>query len=115
VLRFPANAGLEGTQIPQVPRNSLNFQIRYFKPFIHVGVQGRFVGNAFDDDLNTLPLRSFFTMDVQASHSFGPGIEGFIAAENVLNERYDIGRTPVLTLGPPVLMRVGLKLEWSRR
>jgi outer membrane receptor protein involved in Fe transport len=115
VLRFPANVVLEGMQIPQVPRNSLNFQVRYLRPFIHLGVQGRFVGNAFDDDLNTLPLRRFFTMDVQVSHPFRPGLATFIAAENILNERYDVGRTPVLSVGPPILVRVGVKLEFARR
>ncbi len=29
VLRFPVNRSLEGLQVPQVPRNQLNFQVTY--------------------------------------------------------------------------------------
>jgi hypothetical protein len=35
--------------------------------------------------------------------------------ENVLNQRYDVGRTPVLTVGPPILARAGVRLRFGSR
>jgi outer membrane receptor protein involved in Fe transport len=117
VTSFPANPALNiplvGLNIPQVPRNKLTFQANYTKPFILVGVQGRFVGNAFDDDQNTLLLRRFFTMDVIASHALRRGFEVFAAAENVFDQRYDVARSPVLSVGPPILVRAGVRLRFG--
>ncbi len=51
---------------PGGPRRSANsappvhFQARYSRPFIILAVQGRFGGNQFDDDQNTLLLQALF-------------------------------------------------------
>ena len=106
---------LIGKWIPQVPHNQFNFQLQYTRPFLLAGVQGRYVGDQYDDDLNAFLLRRYFTMDLMVAHLIRPGIEIFAAAENFLNQRYDVGRTPVLTVGPPVLARVGLKVQFGAR
>jgi len=106
---------LVGKRIPQIPRNQFQFQLRYSRPFLLAGVQGRLVGEQFDDDLNALPLRRYFTMDAFVSHELRHGVQVFAAAENFLNQRYDIGRTPVLTIGPPVLARAGIRLQFGAR
>src|SRR5207248_9952925 len=95
VVSFPANAALQGLWIPQVPHHQFTIQARYTKPFLLVGVQGRYVGIQFDDDRNTLPLERFFTADAIVSHPLRPGVEVFATAENLLNQRYQVGRTPV--------------------
>ncbi|HEU5335890.1 MAG TPA: TonB-dependent receptor, partial [Terriglobales bacterium] len=115
VVSFPADPALDGLWIPQVPHHEFTVQARYVKPFILVGVQGRYVGAQFDDDRNLLPLAHFFTLDATVSHPLRPGVEVFLAGENLLNQQYQIGRTPVLTVGPPLLARVGLKLDFGGR
>jgi outer membrane receptor protein involved in Fe transport len=109
------NPSLAGLAIPQVPRNQATFQVRYSKPLLLAGIQGRFVGAQFEDDQNTLRLRRFFTMDAMVSHPLRPGISVFAAAENIFDQRYDVGRTPTLTVGPPILARVGMRFEFRRR
>ena len=115
----PALAGLNpslvGLNVPQIPRHQFEFQARYSRPFILLAVQGRFGGNQFDDDQNTLLLRRYFTLDATASHALRPGVDLFVAVENLLNQRYDVGRTPVLTVGPPILARAGLRLQFGSR
>ena len=115
----PALAGLNpslvGLDVPQIPRHQFTFQASYFRPFILLGVQGRFGGNQFDDDQNTLLLRRYFVLDASASHTLRHGIELFVAVENLTNRRYDVGRTPVLTVGPPILARAGLRLQFGSR
>ncbi len=112
VLEFPANTALEGLLIPQVPRHQFTFQVRYSNPrIITLGFQGRAIGSQFDDDRNELALDKFFTLDLLASRRVKGGVEVFGAVENVFNERYDIGRTPVRTIGPPTLVRIGIRFN----
>jgi len=116
VLQFPANTSLEGLLIPQVPRHLLTFQARYSNPRrLTVAIQGRAVGSQFDDDQNQFQLDRYFTIDAFASRLVGRGLELFAAFENLTGQRYDIGRTPVLTVGPPVLARVGFRFNLGSR
>lgn len=116
VLQFPANTSLEGLLIPQVPRHLFTFQARYSNPHrLTFAFQGRAVSTQFDDDQNLLPLNSYFTLDAFASRSLGRGVEVFGAFENLTGVRYDIGRTPVRTIGPPVLARIGMRFNFGAR
>ncbi|HEV7859206.1 MAG TPA: TonB-dependent receptor [Pyrinomonadaceae bacterium] len=112
VTSFPVNLALEGLLIPQVARHQLTFQMRYANPkLVTVGLQGRLMGMQFDDDQNRFPLKRYFTLDAFVSRRVAHGVEAFVAIENLFNERYQIGRTPINTLGPPLLWRVGLRLH----
>jgi outer membrane receptor protein involved in Fe transport len=112
VLRFPANRGLEGLWVPQVPRNEVNFQVSYYDKRWTAGVQGRFIGRQFDDDQNLLALRKFLTMDAEVSRTLSPNIKVFVAAQNLTGVRYEISKTPVTTVGPPFLVRVGTRFTF---
>jgi outer membrane receptor protein involved in Fe transport len=106
---------LIGKRIPQIPRNQFEFQARYSNGTLLAGLQARFGGEQFDDDVNSLLLRRYFIMDGLVSYRIRSGVEVFAAVENLLNQRYDTGRTPVLTQGPPALARVGLRLRFGAR
>ena len=111
VLHFPVNTALEGLRIPQVPMNQVNVQLTHLGRNWTAALQGRFVGRQFDDDQNTFPLDSFFTLDAQVSRRLRPEVTVFAAAQNLTNVRYQVGRTPVTTVGPPVLGRVGVRFS----
>jgi outer membrane receptor protein involved in Fe transport len=108
----PGGVDLTGLEVPQVPRNVFTWEARYWNPArLFVSVQGRFVGRQFNDDLNTLPLDKFFTMNLQVGRQLTHNVELFAAAENLTNQRYEVGRSPT-TLGPPILVRAGLRLNF---
>jgi outer membrane receptor protein involved in Fe transport len=111
VLRFPANRTLEGLFVPQIPRHQFNFQITYTNGRWTAGTQGRFAGQQFDDDLNALPLRSYFTLDAEVSRSVSEQLRFFAAFQNLTGVRYEISSTPVFTVGPPVLFRAGVRVS----
>lgn len=113
VIRFPANLSLQGLRIPQIPRQQLNFQVDYSAAKWTVGIQGRFIGRQFDDDLNTLPLKGFFAADAVISRTVSPKVKLFVAVQNLTGTRYEVSRTPVLTVGPPLRFRVGAR--WTLR
>jgi outer membrane receptor protein involved in Fe transport len=112
LLRFPANTALEGLTIPQVPRHQFTFQLRYANPsVVAVGLQGRASSSQFEDDLNLFRLAPYFTLDLFVSRRMTRNVEAFVALENLFNQRYEVGKTPVTTLGPPILIRAGLRFH----
>ena len=115
VLRFPANLLLEGLVVPQIPRNQVNLQVTYTASKWTAGLQGRVVGRQFDDDQNLLPLKSFFTLDAEVSRKLSSRASMFFAGQNLTGVRYEVSKTPVLTVGPPVLFRVGVRVSSNER
>ncbi|MFL6257262.1 MAG: TonB-dependent receptor [Pyrinomonadaceae bacterium] len=112
VESFPADVALEGRRLPQVARQQLNFQLRHAgRGPLTFSLQGRASSAQFDDDQNLLRLGGYFTLDAFISRRLGHGVEAFAAAENLTGQRSDVGRTPVLTVGPPAFARVGLRLR----
>jgi outer membrane receptor protein involved in Fe transport len=121
VVNFTVPQGeisLLGKRVAQVPQNVFTWEARYWNPSrIMLSVQGRFVGNQFDDDQNLYPLGRFYTMDLQIGRNMTRNLEVFAAAENVLDQRYNVANTPVsggslFNIGPPILYRVGLRLNF---
>jgi outer membrane receptor protein involved in Fe transport len=58
-------------------------------------------------------------MQLFAGRRLWRGLTGYIAAENLLNQRYATALSPptssnpsITTLGPPILARVGLRYEF---
>jgi len=114
VLSSPANASLVGLTVPQVPRNVGTAQLRYSNPkILTFAMQARYVGKQFDDDQNQFPLNGFFTADAYLSHQIHRGLEVYGAAENMFDRRYQVARTPIVQLGPPVMARGGLRLTFG--
>ena len=114
VSSFSANPALVGNQVPLVPKNEFVFQGTWAAPQkIFVAIQGRTASNEFDDDQNLLPLGAYFVLSATVSRPLPKGFDVFFQGENLTNDQYDIGRTPVATLGQPILARIGLR--WQSR
>jgi outer membrane receptor protein involved in Fe transport len=112
VASAPAEPGLEGLRLAQVPEHQASAQLRFVDPLLGtLGLQARWTGDQFDDDRNELRLGSFATVDALVSRPVARGLEVFLAGENLLDERYETGRTPVRSLGPPRTARLGLRFE----
>jgi len=97
-----ADASLStGRRTPQVPRNTATLQVTWRDA---LGVQARWSSRQFDDDLNQFPLRGYAAIDLFASR----GVV-YVAVENLTNARIEAGATPVVTLGQPRAVRLGLR------
>jgi outer membrane receptor protein involved in Fe transport len=115
VLSFSAEPALVGLDVAEVPRQQATFQLRYAPNRWTVAFQGRAVSKQYDDDQNQLPLDRYFSLDAYVSRSVTAKLRLFAAVENVLDKRYEVSRTPVPMLGPPLLARAGLKLDIGGR
>jgi outer membrane receptor protein involved in Fe transport len=116
VINYTPNAQnptLLGLDVPQIPRHQFTWEARYWNPSrLLLSLQGRFVGTQYDDDQNTLPLNRFYAMDLMIGRSITHGVQAFAAIENLTNERYQVARTPVVNVGPPILFRIGLRYDF---
>ncbi|MBZ5653635.1 MAG: TonB-dependent receptor, partial [Acidobacteriia bacterium] len=116
VVSFPADPSLQRLVIPQVPRFQFSSELRYDSGSRWTFVaQPRFVSTQFDDDRNQLPLGSFFAVDGFASRRINRFVELYAAAENLFDQRYTVARTPTVVLGPPTIVRGGIRLQFSTR
>ena len=114
VTAFSAQPSLVGKRIPEVPSQSVTMQLRAARArWGAVTVAGRASGQAFDDSSNIYPLHRFFLLDVYGEHGLGRGFLAFVSVQNLLNQRPEVARTPLLTLGNPVLAQGGVRYAWG--
>jgi outer membrane receptor protein involved in Fe transport len=107
----PAQPALEGNRVPQVPGYQLGATATYVDPRGFTGsMQVRLVGAQFDDDLNLFELERYGVVDASASQQVRAGLHLFAAIENLLDADYDVGRTPIRTIGLPRTVRVGIRV-----
>ena len=116
VTAFSAQPAFVGKWIPQVPRQSVTMQLRAARArWGAVTVAGRASGQAFDDSSNIYPLHRFSALDVYGERGLGRGWLAFVSVQNLLNQRMEVARTPLLTLGNPVLAQGGVRFGWGGR
>jgi len=114
VTQFAPQPELVGKWIPEVPRNMATAQVRLSRPRLGVlSVQGRLSGREWDDDANTYLLHGCFRLDATAQHNVGRHWVVFGDGENLFDRSVEVGKTPVLTLGTPRLVRVGVRVRWG--
>lgn len=112
---FPASPDLVGARLPQVARHNFTTQAVYrYRTRWTLSSQLRTASSQFEDDRNTLRLRRYSVADARFSYQFPYFVEAFISVENLFNARYDIGRTPVRTVGAPRFFRLGLRFDLSK-
>ncbi|HUP46815.1 MAG TPA: TonB-dependent receptor [Thermoanaerobaculia bacterium] len=97
-----------GNRIPQVPRHQATAQLRY-QGALTAALQGRWSAMQFDDDLNLLPLRSYFVADAFVGYPVAERIDLTFSVENIFNELIEVSATPVTTVGQPRAFRIGLR------
>lgn len=107
----PAQPVLEGNRVPQVPAFQFGASATYVDPRGFTGaIQARAFGSQFDDDLNEFELDGFGVVDASATQELLRGLHVFAAVENLFDVDYDVGRTPIRTIGWPRTFRIGARV-----
>lgn len=109
-VHFSGETSLRGKRVPQVPSYNLGTGLQYNARGWAASAQLRVTGAQFEDDQNVFTLRRATVFDVFASRNLTRWMSAFAAVENLFDEIYDVGRTPVLTTGLPRSARVGVRL-----
>ncbi|MET0552531.1 MAG: TonB-dependent receptor [Vicinamibacteria bacterium] len=110
---FADDPALVGRWLPQVPRHQAVLGARAGDPrALSVSLLVRGSTRQFEDDRNAQALAGYVTADLRASRRFGR-VDAFAVCENVTGVRYDVGRLPTPTVGPPRLVRGGIRIGWA--
>jgi len=113
--RFADYAPLDGLTVPQVPGWQFSLGLRGRAPGACVyAVNVRAFDDQFEDDRNTLVLNSGSVVDVTVQRPFGSKASGYLSIENLFDVDYDVGRTPVRTVGQPFTLHVGVRVMVGR-
>ncbi len=112
VRTAPEALELVGLRIPQVPRHQAVFQVEYRRPErFFANLLLRVSGSQFDDDQNRFVLGSYQLVDFSLGKPITRFAELFFACENLFDQEYAIGRTPVETVGTPRRVHGGIRFR----
>jgi outer membrane receptor protein involved in Fe transport len=105
---------LAGNRTPQSPLAQVAAELRWDDlPRVSAAIRALVIGEQYEDDLNTLVLRRAALVDVMLSRVLAPGWLAFVGVENVADQDYDVGRTPLRTVGSPRMIRAGVRWTWQ--
>jgi outer membrane receptor protein involved in Fe transport len=112
VTKFQVQPSLVGNWTPQVPRNMATLQMRFERTrWGMVSVNLRTSGHQFDDQANQFRLAAYAQVDLYGEHRFGERWRVYSMVQNLGNQPVEAGRTPLLTLGSPRTVTVGVRLH----
>lgn len=112
VTKFQTDPALVGKWTPEVPRNSASLQIRMEQAKLGVlSVDLHTSGQQFDDSANQFRLAGYAQINLYAERSIGRRFSVYGSVQNLLDRPVQAGWTPLLTLGAPRIVLVGVRLH----
>jgi outer membrane cobalamin receptor len=115
VLSAPAQPDLEGNRGSRTAEHAFTTVVRYADPRImDASVTGRYVGPRFEDDLNSLELEDFFTLDLRFARTIARRWQLFLTVENLLDREYVTARpsSGLVRVGAPRVVLGGFRVRW---
>lgn len=114
IVEAGSEESLEGNDVPQVAEHQASAGVEWRPwPRIDVALDARYVGETFDDDLNSRRLDDYFVIDSSIAFALDERWSLYARAENVLGDRYEVGETSdgLTTYGPAAIVLVGLRFR----
>ena len=115
-----ASTGLIGRRPPELPANDATLRAVDLWRGWDFSAEERFGGAEFENDLNTVPLPSFWTTGAYVSRSLPyhtrwlRSISPYLSVQNLFNRRYAVTMDPVPNLASPRLITAGLRFQLGR-
>jgi len=107
----PKQPAIQDKRVPQVPRYHIGAGVVAEAPRVATfSVQARFVGDQFEDDLNTLVLENYAVVDASATRPLTRQVQLYLGVENLFDVEYDVARTNVRSIGWPLTVRAGIRM-----
>ena len=107
----PKQPAIQDKRVPQVPRYHIGAGlIAEAARVATFSVQARFVGDQYEDDLNTLVLDKYAVLDASATRPLARQVQLYFGVENLFDVEYDTGRTNVTSIGWPLTLRAGVRV-----
>jgi outer membrane cobalamin receptor len=107
----PKQPAIQDKRVPQVPRYHVGAGVIAEAPRVATfSMQARFVGDQYEDDLNTLVLENYAVVDVSATRPLTRQVQLYFGVENLFDVEYDVARTNVRSIGWPLTVRAGIRM-----
>jgi outer membrane cobalamin receptor len=93
----------------------VNLRAAFDSPrWLGAAVEGRHIGERFDDDLNEVQLDGFWLVGVRVNRAIGRGLTAHLKVENLLDENFEIARTRagLADMGAPRWITAGVRAAW---
>ena len=110
-----SSPALRGNRLAQVPDHVVTFGVHWEDPaWFLASLFVRRVGRQFEDDLNTLPMGAYTTVDVRIARQVARWAQVYFAVENLLDETFTVARTTegVVSIGSPRFFHGGVRLAF---
>ena len=112
VTKFHGDPMLVGKWTPEVPRNSASLQMRLLEDRLGTfSADLRTSGQQFDDSANRFRLAGYAQVDLYAERAIVRQFSVYGSVQNLLDHQVQTGRTPLLTLGAPRIIVLGVRLR----
>jgi len=111
----PNSPELQGLVPRQVPENMFTATIGYANArLFSASLQGRYVGDRFEDDNNELPVDDFFVLDLMFSKNLSESVAIYASAENLLDEVTEVRVTTAgeVEIGAPRFVSLGIRFAF---
>ena len=117
VRRANQRTELKGKQLAQVPQQRFQLTLGYSRPTIaEFSLALRYVGEQFEDDLNSLDLSPYATVDMVARKELSPHYNLFANLENLFDTEIEVGRSGgLIGIGAPRRVFVGVHAKMGTR
>lgn len=106
---------VDGMQAIRSARHMVSSSLSYDSPrWASIAIDGRYVGARFDNDLNTVELADFYLVGLRLNRALGRGMTAYLKVENLLDEEFEIARSPSgqADMGAPRWVTAGLRVTW---
>ena len=106
---------LEGNRMAQAPEHQFSLSL-HWNPIDRLKntLQIRFMGDQFEDDLNSRKLDPFVVVDLSTFYTINEDLEAFLSLENLFDTEFQTGiaSNGLVSIGAPRLITGGLR--WRR-
>jgi iron complex outermembrane receptor protein len=106
---------VDGMQAIRAARHMVSSSLLYDAPrWASIGIDARYVGSRFDDDLNTVELADFYLVGLRLNRALGRGLTAHVKIENLFAEAFEIARTRagLADMGAPRWVTAGIRATW---
>jgi outer membrane receptor protein involved in Fe transport len=105
---------LEGKRLAQAPEYVAVTALDWTPGRWRASAQVRCVGGQYEDDLNTLPLAGFATVDLALGYEFNDHLTGALKIENVFDRETEVGKSAsgLVSIGAPRLVSLTIAVNF---
>jgi outer membrane receptor protein involved in Fe transport len=110
VTDAPGQPQLVGKELPQDPQHRATWTLAFDDPRLLAALaQVRLIGRQYEDDQNARRMDAAVVVDLSVSRRLSADLDVVLSVENLLDERYLVGRAGVDTVGQPRFIHGGFR------